>query len=198
MKFSQLISTLSGLSFSLCLSSAAFAADPQVYVEIGPALTDAGFTDGDTHISGLARAGVEVTSWAAFEVEGVLGLGNTSDTRSNGDQREKGLNHQFGGFLRLGIPINDKIFPYARLGYAKAQTGVEIRSTDNGMTDIRESEDNFGGPAFGFGIQANFGDDAQNGLRLDLTGLLADGDEEEFFDLFDGAANVSLTYVRRF
>jgi len=198
MRPSQIMAGLFGFGLSFCLPTAASAADPKVYVEVGAALTDAGFTDGDAHISGLARAGIEVSSWAAIEAEGILGLDDTSDRRSNGDRREKGLNHQFGGFLRLGVPINDKILPYARLGYATAQTSVEIQSTEAGMTEIIKSEDNFGGPAFGFGIRANFGEDAENGIRLDLTGLISDGDEDEFFDLLDGTAHISLTYVRRF
>jgi len=80
---------------TLGVSSTAMAADPKPYIEIGAALSDPGVSDESLHISGIARAGVEVTSWAAFEVEGLIGLEDAEFTRSNGDIRQAGLDSQF-------------------------------------------------------------------------------------------------------
>jgi len=66
------------------------------------------------------------------------------------------------------------------------------------MVITEEREDSFSGIAFGFGAQVFFGETRQNGVRLDLTGILAEGDEEVNFDILDGTSSVSLTYVRRF
>jgi len=107
---------------TLGVSSTAMAADPKPYIEIGAALSDPGVSDESLHISGIARAGVEVTSWAAFEVEGLIGLEDAEFTRSNGDIRQAGLDSQFGGFLRLGIPIEEQFLPYFKIGYGTAKT----------------------------------------------------------------------------
>ena len=195
---SKSISTFFSLAINLCLSSAAFAADAKPYIEVGPAWTDAEVSNDSLHLSGLVRAGVEVTSWAAFEIEGIWGLDTVKDVRTNDDEFEGGLDHQFGGYVRLGLPIDDQFLPYVRVGYATAQTSIIRRRIGNGTSDIREREDSFSGPSFGFGVQGFFGENRNNGVRLDLIGLLANGDEDEFFDLLDGTSNISVTYVRRF
>lgn len=198
MRLIHSVIALTGSALTLSLSSAAFAGDTKPYVEIGASWTDPDLLEDSQHLSGLVRGGIEVTPWAAFEVEGLLGLTKAEEIQSDGDEFEAGLDSQFGGYIRLGIPIESKFLPYARVGFATAQTSVTRRRMSFGETEIRKTSDSFSGPSFGFGFQGTFGDGDQNGVRLDLTGLLAEGDDEEFFDLFDGTSNISLTYVRRF
>lgn len=198
MQFAKSVTVLSGFALGLSLSSIAFASDTKPYVEIGPSWTDSGTLTDSTHVSGVVRAGIEVTPWAAFEVEGILGFGNGQETQPDGDEFEGGLDQQFGGYVRLGIPLDDKFLPYVRLGYATAQTTVTRTRTRDGETTIRETEDSFSGPSAGFGFQGFFGDSGQNGVRLDFSGLFAEGDNEDFLDIFDGTANISVTYIRRF
>ena len=198
MRFLPPLFRLSGVTLSLSLSTAAFASDVKPYVEAGPSWTDSGNLSDPTHLSGLVRAGVEVKSWAALEVEGIIGLGNGEESQSDGDEFKGGLDHQFGGYLRLGIPIEDRYMPYLRVGVATAQTSLTRTRTRNGETTVRETEDRFTGASVGAGFQGLFGETRENGVRLDLTVMFADGDDEEFFDIIDGTANISVTYVRRF
>lgn len=198
MRFYKSASFAITLLSAICVSSTAMAADPKPYIEIGAALTDPGVSDESLHISGIARAGVEVTSWAAFEVEGLIGLEDAEFTRSNVDIRQAGLDAQFSGFLRLGVPIEEQFLPYFKIGYGTAKTTTKRDRERDGTVTTEEREDSFSGIAFGIGAQAFFGETRQNGVRLDLTGILAEGDEEEFFDILDGTSSVSLTYVRRF
>ena len=198
MRFYKPVLCTAALFCGLCVSSTAMAADPKPYIEIGAALSDGGFSDEALHVSGIARAGVEVTSWAAFEVEGLIGLEDSEITRSNGDVRQVGLDSQIGGFLRLGIPIDKQFLPYIKLGYGTAKTTSKRERDRDGTVTTEEREDSFSGGAFGIGVQGFFGETRQNGIRLDFTALIAEGDEEEFLDLFDGTSSVNLTYVRRF
>lgn len=198
MRFYKPVLCTAALFCGLCVSSTAMAADPKPYIEIGAALSDGGFNDEALHVSGIARAGVEVTSWAAFEVEGLIGLEDSEITRSNGDVRQVGLDSQIGGFLRLGIPIDKQFLPYIKLGYGTAKTTSKRERDRDGTVTTEEREDSFSGGAFGIGVQGFFGETRQNGIRLDFTALIAEGDEEEFLDLFDGTSSVNLTYVRRF
>lgn len=108
------------------------------------------------------------------------------------------MDSQFGGFVRLGIPIEKQFLPYIRIGYAVAQTSVARTRIRDGETEIRETEDSFSGPALGFGLQVFFGESRQNGVRLDFLALITEGDDNQFFDILDGTSNISVTYVRRF
>lgn len=198
MRLSKPFSILTGVTLSLSLSAATFASDVKPYVELGPSWTDSGTLSDSTHVSGVVRAGVELKPWAAFEVEGILGLGEGSESQADGDEFKGGLDQQFGGYVRLGIPIEDRYLPYVRLGIATAQTSITRTRTRDGETTIRETEDSFTGASVGFGFQGLFGEARQNGVRLDFTVMFADGDDEEFFDIIDGTGNISVTYVRRF
>lgn len=64
------------LSFvlSLGLASTVFAADTQPFAELGASWTDPDLLEESRHVSGLVRGGIEMTYWAAFEVEAILGL----------------------------------------------------------------------------------------------------------------------------
>jgi len=151
MRHYKLAACATALLSSLVVSSTALAADPKPYIEIGATLSDPGVSDESLHVSGLARAGVEVTSWAAFEVEGLIGLEDAEFTRSNGELRQAGLDAQFGGFLRLGVPIKEQFLPYFKIGYGTAKTTSKRDRDRDGMVITEEREDSFSGIAFGFG-----------------------------------------------
>lgn len=198
MQIYRYFSVLSGILLSATPASVAIASDTQIYAELGAASSEAVNLEESTHISGIVRAGLELKSWAALEVEGILGLGKGSESQFDGDELEGGLDHQFGGYLRLGYPVEDRYMPYFRVGVASAQTSVTRTRTRNGETTNRKKEDRFTGASVGLGFQGLFGESRQNGVRLDLTVMFADGDEEVPFDVIDGTGNISLTYVRRF
>ena len=186
---------------SLLWSATALAQDSKPYVEVGLGYTDADFIENSDHLSGIIRGGYEMAPWAAIEAEAILGLDKGEFEQEDGDEFRVGLEHQFGGYLRLGIPIKDQFLPYIRVGIAAAKTTEERTRIRDDETQIRNRQDKFTGASFGFGVQANFGEEKNNAIRLDVTGLLSDDKDtnDKIFDLFfKSTATGSLTYVRKF
>lgn len=96
---------------------------------------------GDASVSTIeGRVGGFFNDYVAGELR--AGLGVTGDeTTISGTKVDIDVNYLFGGYFRIGAPVTDKIFPYALLGYTKA----EVEASGGGVSvDASETDTSFG------------------------------------------------------
>lgn len=51
----------------------------------------------------------------AFEVQAILGLDKAEEIQTDGEEYKAGMDRQYGGFVRLGIPIEKQFLPFVAL-----------------------------------------------------------------------------------
>jgi len=86
------------------------------------------------------RFGAFFNPYIAAEMR--LGLGLIGDEVDIfGTDVDIDLNYLIGAYVRAGVPVNDKVFPYLLLGYSRG----ELEASANGMSvDEAESDTSFG------------------------------------------------------
>jgi len=88
------------------------------------------------------RVGGFFNDYIAAEMR--AGAGITGDTViKNGSETDIDLNYMLGGYVRVGFPVHDQIFPYLLAGYTRAE--FEVGSDSTAVTDS----------SIGIGIDAN-------------------------------------------
>jgi opacity protein-like surface antigen len=124
-------------------------------------------------IAGTGRFGAFFNKYLAGELRLGIGLAG-DDVDISGTTVDLDLNYIFGAYLRAGLPINDKVFPYALLGYSRGELEVSA-----GGLSINEAESDI---SFGFGVDININDPLT--INVEYANLLdKDGVEVSGFSL---------------
>jgi opacity protein-like surface antigen len=119
------------------------------------------------------RLGTFINENFSFEARVGLGLIGDDETIS-GTTVDIDLNHFFGVYARAGLPINEKLYPYALLGYTRG----EVEASAGGFT-VDEAESD---TSFGFGVDFKVNDKLT--LNAEYINLLdKDGAEVSGFNL---------------
>ncbi len=116
----------------------------------------------------MINAGYQINPYIALE--GRLGLGVGDDTVSGTFQNlpipgvgpisgstslTTEVDNYFGGFVRVGYPVNQRFYPYAMLGYGQSKSTAGISTSTNiGSVSVSGSADD---SDFAYGIGANIG-----------------------------------------
>jgi len=98
--------------------------------------------------AGYVRLGAFVNEYLSGELRLGTGLNDDSVT-FEGVGVDVELKSLYGAYLRAGFPVSEVVYPYALLGYTRA----EIRATVPGVVGITESGSDV---AFGLGADINF------------------------------------------
>lgn len=88
-----------------------------------------------------------------FGLEARIGTGIEDDNRSSGlGSVEFELDHIYGGYLKLSVPVFEMLRPYAIGGYSEVRGRTSVRS---GGTLIARDTDSVDGGSYGIGVDAS-------------------------------------------
>lgn len=164
--------------------SAAHAQSRYNYTDRGQAYVGANWFTGEFESSGgadfdiqsvYARGGYNLAEWAAVEAR--IGMGTSDDSFNiGGVEADAELKTFIGGYFVAGIPNESMFYPYAMVGYTRAEIEVEAAgfSEDETENDL----------SFGIGTDIHFNDFL--GLNVEFTRYL-DKSEADVTGLTVGA-----------
>lgn len=99
-------------------------------------------------LAGYVRLGAFINDYLSGELR--LGTGLDDDSVVyQGVGVDVELKSLYGAYLRAGLPVSDVVYPYALIGYTRA----EVRATVPGVVAVTESGSDV---AFGLGVDFNF------------------------------------------
>jgi opacity protein-like surface antigen len=114
-----------------------------------------------------ARGGYNLAEWAALEAR--VGMGTSDDSFNIGGVRaDAELDYFIGGYFVAGIPTDSIFYPYAMVGYTRADVDVDLGefSEDETESDL----------SFGIGTDVHFNDFL--GLNVEYTRYLDKSDAD--------------------
>lgn len=137
--------------------------------------------DADDYVlpSFYARVGTEFTEIISGEIR--FGYGVSDDhTTVNGKKIDQELKGFYGAYLKIGYPLNDKVFPYYVVGLTRAETAktdvlgetLKLSETDNSMgigADISISTNSFFNIEYMTYIDYNTANAETRGLSLGIV-----------------------------
>ncbi|KGD63671.1 hypothetical protein Y5S_03094 [Alcanivorax nanhaiticus] len=161
------------LSCSLFVTQGAWAAGPYIGGNYSQIQYDNEEFDTDTLKIDAAtlNAGLELTEFFAIEARGGVGLDEDSQGIADFE-----LDHLYGGYLKLGLPISETVRPYVIGGYTKAKGTVSVDGDIAGVSYSYSDSENFEDESYGAGLDMNITDTL--GANLEYMRYI-DTDEEE-------------------
>ena len=129
----------------LCqLSHAVYAYEPEPVVYVGASFSQIDYSEDNADLDfGVVsgKFGAIINEYLALELR--YGVGIEDDSLYGVDVKVSSL---MGGYLRVGMPVADKVYPYLVLGRSKG----ELEARVSGVSVEEDSSD------FSYGLGANF------------------------------------------